>query len=441
VGTDLARIGEKARREPKLVFTTLYHHIADVDNLRDCYNALDGTKATGVDRETKAQYGKNLEENLQELSARLKRMGYRPQCRRRAYIPKPGSPKGRPLGISTFEDKIVELSTKRVLEMIYEEQFEDSSYGYRPGRNQHVCLDALGRTIQQRRTGYVVEADIRSFFDRVDHDWMLKFLQHRVGDPRVIRLVTRMLKAGIMEDGLVRVSVEGTPQGSILSPLLSNTYLHYVLDAWFRLKVKPQCSGEASYFRYADDFIAVFQYKDDAMNFIEILRERLAQFSLTLSEDKTRLLPFGRFAQRDARSRGRKAGTFTFLGFTHYCSETRNGYFKLKRRTSVKKYSQSLRRLNKWANCTRSKLRTGVFLRCARNRVEGHLNYYAVSDNLERCTEYVRDAMNILYKWVNRKGQRRTYTWEGFQQALKWIRWPRVSIRVNLSPCRRLAVT
>jgi len=267
VGTDLTRIGEKARKEPGLVFTTLYHHICDVDNLRACYDALDARKATGEDGVTKEEYGRNLEENLRDLSGRLKRMGYRPRPKRRSYIPKPGSEKGRPLGISDFEDKIVEKATKQTLEPIYEAVFEESSYGYRPGRSPHQCLDALGRTIQQKKISHVVEADIRSFFDKVCHDWMVKFLRHRIGDERVIRLIIRMLKSGIMEDGLTRATEEGTPQGSILSPLLSNIYLHYVLDLWFSRRVKKQSRGEAYYFRFADDFLACFQYKGDATNF------------------------------------------------------------------------------------------------------------------------------------------------------------------------------
>ena len=250
MATDLTRIGQKARKEAKLVFTNLFHHVYDVDNLRACFDSLGAKKAPGVDGVTKAEYGKNLEDNLRNLSAQLKRIGYRPGPKRRSYVPKEGSAKGRPLGVSNLEYKIVEAAVKRTLEPIYEAVFEDSSYGYRPGRNQHTCLDALSRTIQQKRIAYIVEADLRSFFDKVNNEWTIKFLRHRIGDERAIRLIIRMLESGMMEDGLVHATEEGTPQGSILSPLLSNVYLHYVLDLWFSRRVCKQCRGQAYYFRF-----------------------------------------------------------------------------------------------------------------------------------------------------------------------------------------------
>jgi len=437
VATELTRIGEKARREPGLVFTSLYHHIYDVDNLRVCYDALDANKATGVDGVTKQEYGRNLEGNLRDLSARLKRMGYRPGPKRRSYIPKPGSEKGRPLGISNLEDKIVEEAAKRTLESIYEAVFEDSSYGYRPGRNQHQCLDALGRAMQQGKVKHVVEADIKSFFDRVNHEWMVKFLRHRIGDERVIRLIIRMLKSGIMEDGLTRATEEGTPQGSILSPLLSNIYLHYVLDLWFSRRVSRQSRGEAYYFRFADDFLACFQYKDDAESFRLRLEDRVEGFGLQLAEEKTRCIEFGRFAREDAYKRGEKPKEFTFLGFAHYCGKTKEGYFKVKRRTSRKKLGQSLRKFTDWARKARHVLKKGEMLRQARSRMVGHLNYYAITDNLERCSYYAYCAERILFKWLNRKSQRKAYTWESFAQALAWVGWPKARVRKDLNPCRR----
>jgi len=437
VATDLTWIGEKARKESGLVFTSLYHHICDVDNLRACYDALEGRKATGVDGVTKEEYGRNLEENLRDLSERLKRMGYRPGPKRRSYIPKAGSEKGRPLGISDFEDKIVEEATKRTLEPIYEAVFEDSSYGYRPERSPHECLEVLGRTIQQKRVNHVVEADIKSFFDKVNHEWMIQFLRHRIGDERVIRLIIRMLKSGIMEDGLVRASEEGTPQGSILSPLLSNIYLHYVLDLWFSRRVKKESRGEAYYFRFADDFLACFQYKDDAEGFRRRLGDRLEGFGLRLAEEKTQCIEFGRFAREDANKRGEKPKEFTFLGFTHYCGKTKEGYFKVKRRTSRKKLGQSLRKFTDWARKVRHVLRKGEMLRQAKIRVMGHLSYYAITDNMGRSSYYAYRARGILFKWLNRKSQRKAYTWASLNQALASIKWPVPRVRKDLNPCRR----
>jgi len=417
--------------------TSLYHHVTDVDNLRACYDALPENRAVGIDGVSKQKYGEHLEENLSKLSGRLKRMGYRPEPKRRSYIPKPGSEKGRPLGISCFEDKLVELVVKRVLEPIYEPVFDDSSYGYRPGRTQHRCLGALGRTIQQRRISHIVEADLRDFFGAVNHDWMIKFLEHRIGDPRIIRLIKRMLRGGILEEGLVKATESGTPQGSILSPLLSNVYLHYVLDLWFSHKVRKSCRGEAVYFRFADDFLACFERQGEAILFLRQLGERLKQFGLELATEKTHCIEFGRFARRNAYRRDGKPKEFTFLGFTHYCGKTRNGYFKVKRRTSRKKFGLSLRQFGAWTRYARRKLRKGEMLRQGKIRIVGHLNYYAITDNSKQCARYVHYATRLLFKWLNRKSQRRAYNWAGFNQARATIGWPTPSIRVDLNPCRR----
>lgn len=439
MGTDLKRIGQRARKEPDLVFTNLYHHIYDVGNLRSCYDALGASKATGVDGVSKREYGEKLEENLRGLSERLRRMGYRPGPKRRSYVPKEGSKKGRPLGISNLEDKIVEQATKRTLEPIYEAVFEDSSYGYRPERSAHQCLEVLGRTIQQKKVNHVVEADIRRFFDKVNHEWMIKFLRHRIGDERVIRLIMRMLKSGIMEEGLVQATEEGTPQGSIVSPLLSNPAKagHYALDLWFSRRVSRQSREEAYYFRYADDFLACFQYKDDANCFRQRLEDRLEGFGLQLALEKTRNIEFGRFARENAYKRGDKPKEFTFLGFTHYCGKTKSGYFKVKRRTSRKKLGQSLREFTQWARKARAVLKKGEMLRDAAGHVLGHLSYYAITDNLERCSYYAYRAERILFKWLNRKSQRKAYTWESFIQALAWAMWPKIRVRKDLNPCRR----
>ncbi len=438
MATDLKRIREKASKNRNEVFTSLWHHVCDVDHLRVCYETLDGKKAVGIDGVDKKVYGENLEENLKELSAKLQRLGYRPQAKRRHYIPKAGSGKGRPLAISNFEDKIVEKAIKVVLEQIYEEDFEDSSYGYRPGRTPHQCLDDLGRTIQQKRVSYVVEADIRSFFDKVNHDWLMKFLGHRIGDKRLLRMIERMLKAGILEDGLVQTSEEGTPQGSILSPLLSNIYLHYVLDLWFNKRVAPKwCKGGAYLFRYADDFVACFQYRGDAQGFMNWLKVRFEQFGLALAEEKTKCLAFGRFARGNAKRQGGKPEEFTFLGFDHYCGKTKEGYFKVKRRTNRKKQGASLKKFTEWCKKSRCWMTKGQMLRRAKARIVGYLNYYAITDNSKRCGEYVYQATRILFKWLNRKSQRTSYRWEGYLQVLKWLKWPSARVRQDLNPFRR----
>jgi len=437
VSTDLTRIGNKASKEPTLVFTSLYHHVTDVDNLRACYEALPAKRAVGIDGISKSDYGKGLESNLKDLSARLKRMGYRPKPKRRSYIPKPGSEKGRPLGISCLEDKIVELAVKRVLEPLYEPIFVDNSYGYRPGRSQHACIDELGRTIQQKRVSYIAEADIKGFFNEVQHEWLGKFLQKRVGDPRVIRLINRMLKSGIMEDGLFQETESGTSQGSILSPLLSNIYLHYSLDQWVKAWIKDVSKGEGHFYRFADDFLTCFQYKGDADKFLPALSARLEKFGLQLAPEKTGTIEFGRFARENARKLGKKPQEFTFLGFTHYCGKTKEGHFKVKRRTSRKKFGESLRKYGDWVHKTRGYLRKGEILRQGRLRIIGHLNYYAITDNSAMCSDYVFHATRLTFKWLNRKSQRRSYTWKGFNQVLNRVNWPEARVRKDLNPFRR----
>jgi RNA-directed DNA polymerase len=435
---DLTRIGERARQEPEARFTSLYHYVTDLEHLRACYAALPTDRAAGVDGVGKEEYGRNLEANLAELSAKLGRMGYRPQPVKRVYIPKPGTTKQRPLGILCFEDKLVEVALVRVLEQIYEADFIESSYGYRPERTQHQALDQLGRTIQQRRVNFIDEADIQGFFDHVNQEWLMKFLERRIGDERVLRLIVRMLKSGIMEDGLVRASDEGVPQGGNLSPLLSNVYLHYTLDLWFERRFKRTCRGAAYYFRYADDFLTCFQYREDAERYRKELGERLGQFHLELEPTKTRLLEFGRFAEERARRRGQKPETFDFLGFTHYCGHTRNGHFKVKRKTSGKKYRAKLKEMKVWLQRERSRTKQGQLLQQAKLKLAGHLNYYAITDNSQMCHQFSHQVTQLVYKWLNRQSQCSSYNWARFLDALAWVGWPSVRIVHQLSPLRSL---
>ena len=434
---DLTRIGEQARQSPTSRFTSIYHFVTDREHLRACYEGIDPAKATGIDGVTKEEYGKELERNLNDLSARLGRLGYRPQPVRRVYIPKPGSQKKRPLGILCFEDKLVGMALTRVLEQIYEADFTESSYGYRPGRTQHQLLDQLGRTIQQQKVSFIVESDIKGFFDHVNWKWLQKFLEHRIGDKRVLRLVTRMLKSGVMEDGLVQVGDEGVPQGGNVSPILSNVYLHYTLDLWFERRFRRQCRGQAYYFRFADDFLACFQYRGDAERFLREMKARLEQFHLEIEPSKTKLIHFGRFAEQEAKRSGRKPETFDFLGFTHYCGRTnRSGNFKVKRRTSAKKFRTKLKEVKAWLRGRHSRQKKGAVLRSAKLKLVGHLNYYAITDNSRMCELYKKRVTRLLFKWLNRRSQRRSYNWAQFNDALAWVGWPSVRIRHNLNPFR-----
>jgi RNA-directed DNA polymerase len=434
---DLTRIGERARQEPEARFTSIYHYVTDLEHLGACYAALPADRAAGVDGVGKEEYGHNLAEKLTELSAQLGRLGYRPQPVKRVYIQKPGTNKQRPLGIPSFADKLVQLALVRVLEQIYEADFIESSYGYRPERTQHQALDQLGRTIQQLPVNFIVEADIQGFYDHVNQEWLMKFLERRIGDERVLRLIVRLLKSGIMEDGLVRASDEGVPQGGNLSPLLSNVYLHYTLDLWFERRFKRTCRGAAYYFRYADDFLACFQYREDAERFLAEVGERLGQFHLELEATKTRLLEFGRFAEERLRQRGEKPGTFDFLGFTHYCGHTSKGRFKVKRKTSGKKYRAKLKEMKGWLQQERSRTKQGKLLQQAKLKLAGHLNYYAITDNSMMCHQFSRQVTQLVYKWLNRQSQRNSYNWARFQDALAWVGWPSVKIINQLSPYNR----
>ena len=434
MATELTRVRAYVEKHPEEVLTTLYHHVTDVDNLRSCFESLDGAKAVGIDGVTKEEYRKELDGNLLDLSARLKRMGYLPQSKRRSYIPKPGSEKGRPLAISVFEDKIVELAVKRVLEQIYEPVFLDCSYGYRESRSPHQCIDAIGKTIQQKRINHVVEADIRSFFDRLNWEWIGKFLRHRIGDERLLRLITRMLNAGIMEDGLTHASEEGAPQGSIVSPILSNVYLHYALDLWFERRVKPNAKGEAHLFRFADDFLGAFQFKEEAEAFERNLKDRLEGFNLEIAPEKTRRMECGPYAVQHAKRKDEKRPMFTFLGLTHYCGRTRFGVFKVKRCTSIKKIRTKLREYKEWIGKARAIMKTGALMRSAKARLQGHLNYYAITDNSRMCNLYHYWFTRITFKWLNRRSQRQSYNWQEFHQMLIDVNWPKPRIRVNLCP-------
>jgi group II intron reverse transcriptase/maturase len=376
-------------------------------------------------------YEANLETNVENLEKRLKQKSYRPQPARRTYIPK-DEKSMRPLGIPAYEDKLVQNALKKVLEAIYEQDFMDFSYGFRPERSMHDALKHLNEIIERGRISYVVDADIKGFFNHVDHEWMMKFLDLRIGDPNIHRLVRRMLKAGIQEDGEFEPTEEGTPQGSVASPILANIYLHYVLDTWFAVAVKKQCRGQAEIVRFADDFVCCFQYKEDAERFYAALRTRLSKFNLSIAEEKTKIIEFGRFAERNREKRGEgKPETFDFLGFTHYCSKSQKGVFRVKRKTSGKKFRQKVKAMKTWIRLNRH-MDQKEFLKTIRSKLAGHYRYYGITDNFEKMHAYYFQTVNLMYKWLNRRSQRKSFTKGRFYEVLKDFKLPKPRIYINI---------
>jgi group II intron reverse transcriptase/maturase len=400
--------------------------------LRECFRLLRKDAAAGIDKVTKEGYAENLEENLTVLVEKLHKMSYIPQPVRRVYIPKSGSNKKRPLGIPALEDKLVQAGLTRILTAIYEQDFIDDSYGFRPGRSCHDALRALSDEVEGQRIHYIVDADIKGFFDNVDHEWLMQFLGHRIADKRVLRYVKRFLIAGIMEDGTVSASDKGTPQGGILSPILANIYLHYSLDLWFIRVFQKGCCGQSRIIRYADDFVVCFQREADATRFRHELDERLAKFGLEISPEKTKVIEFGPIAESNARRGGGKPDTFDFLGFTHYCSRTRNGRcFRMKRIISRKKFRAKIRIFRDWLKANRT-LPTRELMEKVASKLRGHFTYYGVTDNSKGISRFAYEIRRILFKWLNRRGQRGHMNWEKFNLFLKKFPLPKPRITVNL---------
>lgn len=429
--TKLARIAQIARERPKEQFTSLVH-LLNVEMLWKCHQELSGNKASGIDEMTKAKYEENLAENLEKLHQSLKMMTYKPQAVRRVYIPKLGSSMKRPLGIPSYEDKIVQLAVSKILTVIYEQDFMSCSYGFRPGRSAHDALRELNSIIMTRKTNWVVDADIAGFFDHVDHQWMMRCLEVRIKDSKLLRIIVRMLKAGIMEEGEFKASPEGTPQGGVASPILANIYLHYVLDLWFEKIVKKQFRGSTHMVRYADDFVCCFQYESEARAFYRLLTKRLAKFNLNIALDKSKIIEFGLFASRNVKKQGRnKPETFDFLGFTHYCGQSRNGKFRLKRKTSRKKYKSALYRMKQWLKANRT-LPVTQLLKEIRPRLIGHYRYYGITDNGPMLSHYWYAVSNLILKWLNRRSQRNSYTWEKYLLLVRANPLPAPKIYVSI---------
>ncbi|QTL97796.1 group II intron reverse transcriptase/maturase [Iocasia frigidifontis] len=435
MSTKLAKIAIKAKQNPKTVFTSLYH-LLNEELLLLCHQELEAGKATGVDEVTKAEYEENLKENISALVKKLKTHSYRPQPVRRIYIPKgKGKGKVRPLGIPAYEDKLVQLGLKKILEPIYEAIFLDISYGFRPGLSCHDALKKLNIVIEKQKISYVVDADIKGFFDNVNHEWLMKFIGVNIADPNIKRLIVRFLKAGIIEDGELTATEQGTPQGAIISPLLANIYLHYVLDLWFMgiIGKHYRINGEAEIVRYADDYVCCFQYKRAAEIFFHVLKKRLAKFGLALAEDKSKIIEFGRFAASNSRRLGRgKPETFDFLGFTHYCSTSRKGRFRVKRRTMKKKINAKIVEFTRWIKLRRNMLTTNEIVDKVKSKLRGHYQYYGITDNSKSIDNFRQAIIRILFKWLNRRSQRKSFIWEKFKKYIIDKHIPKARICVNI---------
>lgn len=421
----LDRVREAARRDRKKRFTALLHHVT-IDRLRDAYLALKRRAAAGVDGVTWDEYGRNLEARLVDLHARVHRGAYRAKPSRRVYIPKPDG-RQRPLGIAALEDKVLQRAVVEVLNAVYEVDFLGFSYGFRPGRSQHHALDALATATACKKVNWVLDADIRGFFDTIDHGWLVKFVGHRVGDKRILRLIQKWLAAGVLEDGKWSMTEEGTPQGATISPLLANVYLHYVFDLWVQQWRARSVRGAVYVVRYADDIVLGFQHEVDARRFHAELPRRLKHFGLELHPDKTRLLRFGRFAEARRRERGQgKPETFNFLGFTHICGKSRSGQFLLLRYTMKDRLRAKLREIRE-ALLRRRHLPVPVQGEWLGAVVRGYFAYHAVPLNSQRLQSFRVEVTRSWLHSLRRRSQRSRMTWDRMHRlAERWIPKPRV---------------
>jgi RNA-directed DNA polymerase len=437
--TGLERIAERARCEPKLRFTSLAHHIT-ADSVWRNLCQIPEHSAPGVDGQKVSEAKESFKGWIDDVLQSVHRRGYRAPDIRRVYIPKPGKQERRPLGVPTVSDRALQRSTAQVLSSIYEQDFLPCSFGGRPGLGAHNALATLNEIIAGSKVGWVLEADLKNYFGSLDHEWVLQFVQHRVGDPRLISLIRRWLKAGVLEDGVVTPSEMGTPQGGSISVLLSNLYLHYVLDLWFERVVKPRLRGEAHLVRYIDDFVVCFQYREDALRFQDVLRKRLERFSLTLEPTKTKLVEFGRFAQRHASKHGRRRPeTIYFVGFTLYCTHNRKGNFKVGMRTEKSRLRRSLVSLQEQMRQMRH-LTIGEQVDGINRTLRGHYAYYGVGGNIRSLQKVHRLVERYWFGMLRSRswaGQR--LTWTDFHQLREKIPLLRPKLRLPYEALQALA--
>jgi group II intron reverse transcriptase/maturase len=417
----LERVRQAARGDQKQRFTALLHHVYDVERLRAAYLELKRDAAAGIDGQTWQRYGEDLERNLGDLSERLKRGAYRAKPVRRAYIPKADG-RLRPLGVPTLEDKIVQRATVEVLNAIYEQDFAGFSYGFRPGRSPHQALDALAVGIGTKKVRWVLDADIRDFFGTLSHEWLVKFIEHRIADQRVVRLIQKWLNAGVLEDGRRTRNEVGTVQGGSVSPLLANVYLHYVFDLWIQRWRTTRARGDVVVVRYADDFVVGFEHRLEAEALLAELRDRFAKFGLTLHPDKTRLIEFGRYAEHNRSGRGDgKPPTFDFLGFTHICTKTKNGHFTVMRQTMRERFQAKLKEIKIEL---RKRMHDSIpeLGRWLGSVVAGHVRYYGVPLNSKAIGAF-RFAIGRLWKRsLERRSERTRIPWERMSRLIaRWL--------------------
>lgn len=434
----LDRIRVAAQKDKSLRFTSLMHHIT-VDLLRDSYKSLKRDAASGIDNVTWKEYGEKLEISLVDLHKRVQSGRYHAMPSKRIWIPKPDGRK-RPIGIATLEDKVVQQAVVQVLNQIYEETFLGFSYGFRPGRHQHNALDAVWVGIMQRKVGWVLDADISGFFDAIEHEWLMKFVEHRIADPGMLNLIRKWLRAGVSEEGQWSKTTVGTPQGAVISPLPANIYLHYALDLWVN-QWRKGAHGDVIIIRYADDWITGFQYQNEAIRFRQELQERLAKFGLEMHNEKTRLLEFGRFASANRAKRGDgKPETFDFLGFTHICARTRKkNRFTVRRKTIAKRLRAKIKAVRKEIKrCMHTPVPSqGKWLRSV---IIGHLNYYAVPGNRKSVDTFRTEVMRSWFRALRRRSQKgRNLTWERIKRLVRT--WLPTAKTKHPYPNQRLRVT
>lgn len=405
MGNAFEEIALQARKHEKV--QTIMHYV-NKQTLTEEHKRQKRGKATGIDGVSKEIYGENLEENIDKLLGKMKTFSYKPQAVRRTYIPKAGSNKLRPLGISAYEDKLVQGVMRKVLDQIYEEKFYDFSYGFREGKSCHQAIKEINQIVMTKKVNFVADADIKGFFDNVNHEWLMKFLEHDIQDKNFLRYIVRFLKSGIVEDAKFYESDKGTPQGGLISPILANVYLHYVLDMWFDKAVKKRCKGEAYMVRYADDFVCFFQYQNEAEDFYKALEERLKKFGLELSGDKSKIIRFGRFARQN--SENGKTDTFDFLGFTHINGTTRTGKYRVEHRTSRKKLKAKKLSVKEWLK-SNIHGKPSDTIKLLNRKLVGHYAYYGISGNYQGLLNFYRYVKVALYKVLTRRSQRAYLSW------------------------------